>query len=144
MAAAARMPQRPADLLPGLAKRLADEERRVRAGARLELLRAALIDFGHIEVALLIDAEVVHAPEPSGEVAPRAPRVQEVAVEVVLDHLACTAIERPQIAVEEVHQVDIGRTFAELPLVEELPVLVEHLHAVVPAIVDEDAQRGRI
>ena len=88
----------------------------------------------------MIGAEVVHAPEAAGEVAPRAPRIAGSGRRGrMLQHLARAAIERPQIAVEDVNQMHVGRGLAKLPLVEELAVLVEHLHAVVAAVVDEDA-----
>ena len=62
------------------ANRLADQERRVRAGARPVLLRAAVVDFGDVEVAVLVDAHAVHAPHAAGEITPRAPGILEVAV----------------------------------------------------------------
>src|SRR5438477_4144221 len=71
---------------------LADEKRRVRARSRAILLRTSAVDLGDVEVARLIDGEPVHAPEPAGEIAPRAPGVQEVAVEIVLQHLRRAAI----------------------------------------------------
>src|SRR5262245_58900030 len=127
-------------LLPRRAYRFANKECRVGAGTRAELLRAALVDFGHVDVSLLVDADVVHAPEPAGEVTPRTPRVEEVSLEVVLQDLARTAIGLPEIAVGgDVEHVDVRRVVAEFPLIQELAVLVEHLRPVVAAIVDEHA-----
>ena len=91
-------------------RRLADQELGVRAGARGELLGAAVIDFGHVEVAFLIDAEAVHAPEAAGEIAPGAPGIQEVPLQVVLQHLGGAAVEGPERAIRaDVDQVNIGR-----------------------------------
>src|SRR4029453_18034780 len=61
-------------LFPGNAKRFAHEHRGVRALARPVLLRAAVVDFGNVDVSFLVDAEPVHAPHAAGEAAPRAPR----------------------------------------------------------------------
>src|SRR5437762_2511162 len=131
-------------LLPGDSQRLAEQVVRIDALTRMELLRAALVDLGDVEVAFRVRAEVVHAPEAAREVAPRAPRIEEVAVEIVLEHLARAAIECPDGAVNVVDQMHVGRSLAERPLVEELSVLVEHLDTVVAAVVDVDAQCLRI
>src|ERR1051326_5457630 len=103
-------------LFPGNPERLAYEVCLVRARTRLELLDAALVDFRDVEVPVHVGAEVVHAPEAAGEITPHAPRVEEVAVEVVLQHLVRAAIGRPQVAVEDVNQVDVGGVVAELEL----------------------------
>src|SRR6185503_7334083 len=105
---------------------LADHHRRVRALARHQLLRAAGIDRRRVEVPVRISAEAMDAPERAREVPPGSERIHEFAVQVVLQHLAGAAIERPEVAVgENVEQVDVGRGRAEAPLVEELAVLVE-------------------
>ena len=75
------------DLLPGGVDRLADQEGRVDALTRPEFLHAARIHFGDVEIAVLIDRESMHAPETAGEVAPDAPRVQEVSLQIVFQHL---------------------------------------------------------
>src|SRR5580704_8224813 len=74
----------------------AHQERRVRARARPIFLHAALVDFGNVDIAFLIDAEVVHAPHAAGEIPPGAPGIQEMALEVVLEHLARAAVGRPK------------------------------------------------
>src|SRR6476659_5004022 len=96
----------PTALLPSHAQRLADQVIRVHTLTRTEFLRAALVDFRDVEAAVHIRAEIVHAPEPAREVAPRAPRIEEVAVEIVLEHLARAAIECPQGAVDDVNKVN--------------------------------------
>src|SRR6266481_5992149 len=97
-------------LSPCRADRLADQEGRIGAGARSILLHPAVVDLGDVEVA----------------------------VEIVLEDLVRTAISGPQRAVaHDVEQMDIRRLVAESPLGQKLPILVEHLRAVVAAIVDE-------
>src|SRR5438309_8593849 len=86
-------------LLPGRIDWLADQELGVGAGARSELLRAAIIDFGDVEVPFLIHAEAVHAPEASREIAPSAPGIEQVSLEVVVQHLGTAAVEGPQSAI---------------------------------------------
>src|SRR5262245_29450153 len=125
-------------LFPGAINGLAHEKRGIRASAWLVLLRAAGVDFRRVEVPFLIDAEAVHAPHAAGEIAPRAPRVEEVAVEIVFEHLRRPAIGGPQIPIGcDDEQVDIRRRRTEAPLPKILPVLVEDLHAMVLPIVDE-------
>ena len=53
---------------------LTEEDRRIRAGPRRELLRAAAVHRRGIDVALLIHAHPVDAPEGAGEITPHAPR----------------------------------------------------------------------
>src|SRR5262249_39940542 len=103
-----------------------------------ELLHAAAVDFGDVKIALLVNAEAMHAPEAACEVAPYAPGIEEVAFEVVLKHLGRAAIECPQRAIgADVDQVNIGRLFAWAPLVEILSVFVEHLNTMIGAIIHE-------
>src|SRR5512141_2522567 len=92
--ASGRRPAGP--LSPGRVNRLADQLRRIRTRLRAKLLHPAAIDFGRIEVAFLIHAEAVYAPEAAREVAPDAPGIQELSVEIVLQHLRCAAIGGPQ------------------------------------------------
>src|SRR5579883_1081507 len=131
--------------LPSRIDGLADEEFRVGAGTRGELLRAAVIDFRDVEIALLIHAEPVHSPEAAREITPGAPGVEQVSLQVVVQHLGGAAIEGPQRAVgADVDQVDVGRLVADMPLVEIFAVFVEDLNAVVAAVVDENVPRLRI
>ena len=63
-----------------------------------------------------------------------------MSLEVVFDHFVGTAIERPKVTIGG-HQDDvyIRRWIAHSPLVQELAVGIEHLNAVVIAVVDEDS-----
>src|SRR5687767_9391694 len=83
-------------LLPGRVDRLADQSHRIRARARAELLEPPGVHLGDVEVPFLVGAYAVHAPERAGEIANGSPRVQETAVEIVLQHLVGIAIEGHQ------------------------------------------------
>jgi hypothetical protein len=74
-------------LRPGGANRLADQQRRVGAFSRDELLRAAAPHFRGIQVAVLVHAELVRAPESAGLGCHRAPGVQQLSVQVVFVEL---------------------------------------------------------
>ena len=94
---------------------------------------------------MLIDAEAVYAPEAAGEVAPGAPGIEQVALQVVLEHLGSAAVEGPESAVRaDVDQVDVGGVIADLPFIKIFAVFVEDLNAVVAAVVDEDVFRLRV
>src|SRR5260221_14400711 len=82
-------------LLPRRINRFADQERRVSPRPRPEFLYTAAVYFGDIEIAFLIDAEAMHAPECASSVAPDAPRIQEVSLQIVLQHLRGAAIGGP-------------------------------------------------
>ena len=73
----ARMPRATCDLslflLPRRIDRFPHEIRRVRARTRAELLKASRVDFRHVEVAFLVRADAVDAPERSRKIAHRAP-----------------------------------------------------------------------
>src|SRR5215475_6537721 len=62
-------------LIPHPRDWLADQERRVRAGLRPELLHTTAVDFGDVQITLLIHAHPVHAPQRARKHAERAPRV---------------------------------------------------------------------
>src|SRR6186713_2893899 len=126
-------------LFPNPRNRLAHEIVGIRALLRPELLHAAAVHFGDVEVALLIDAHSVHAPQCAWEHAERAPRVEEMAFLIVLEQLVRAAIEGPDVPIgTDVEQMQARRIRVDAPGVKELAVLVEHLHAMVVAIVDED------
>src|SRR5437762_11026232 len=72
------------------------EVRGIGAGARLELLRAATEDFRREEAPFRIRRELVHGPEQTGHGAMRAPRIQEVPLQVVLQELVERTREHPQ------------------------------------------------
>jgi hypothetical protein len=85
VSARADVDQRP--LLPRRINWLADQEGRICALARAEFLRAAVANFGDVEIAFLIDAHSVRVEEASGPIGQRAPRVHQMSSEVVLDNL---------------------------------------------------------
>ena len=60
-------------LLPGRVHRPADQVIRVGTGSGAELLIAPGINFGHIQVAFLVRADAVHAPQCAREVGHRSP-----------------------------------------------------------------------
>ncbi len=87
----------------------------------------------------------MHSPEAAGKISPRAPRVQEVSLEIIFQHLGSSAVEGPERSVRaDVNQMNVRRLCAEAPLVEVLAVFVEDLHAMVAAIVYEDVLRDWI
>src|SRR5215472_10793355 len=85
-------------LLPRRIHRLAHQLLRIRPRLRPEFLYPPAVDFRDIEIAFLIDAEAVYAPEAAGEVAPDAPRVEKVPLEIVLQHFRCAAVGSPECA----------------------------------------------
>ena len=68
-----------------------------------------------------------------------------MSIEIVLQHLRGSAVEGPQRAVRaDVEQMDVGRVLAGTPFVKIFAVFIEHLNAMVAAVVHEDAARLRI
>src|SRR6266567_9375152 len=119
-------------LLPCGIDLLAHQEVRVHALTRREFLHAAGIHFGNVEIPFLIDGESVHAPEAAGEIPACAPGIEEVPFQIIFQHLRGAAIISPQSAIgADIEQVNVGRFFAEAPIVEELAVLIEYLHAMI-------------
>src|SRR5262249_25596136 len=97
--------------------RLADQRRRICARARLELLEAAGIHFSNVEVSFLVRAHAVNPPECSWKIGHGPPRVQEMAVEIVFEHLVGVAIEGHQSAIRsDLHEVQARGTYADFPL----------------------------
>src|SRR5215467_8802097 len=134
-----------ARLFPGGVHGLGNEEGGVGAGSWAELLDAAAIDFGDVEVAFLIDAETVHAPEPAGKIAPDAEGIEKVAFEIVLEHFRSAAVESPERAVgADVDEVNVRRLLAGAPFIEVFAVFIEDLDAMIGAVVDEDVAGLRI
>src|ERR1700680_4263459 len=82
-------------LLPGRVHRFRDDEVGIRSRLRTELLHAARIHFGYVEVTLLIDRDAVHAPQAPGEIAHAAPGIEQAALQVVLEHLVGRPVEGP-------------------------------------------------
>jgi len=62
-------------LFPGGINRLAHHERGVCAGAGPEFFGPAVVDFGEVEISLLVDAHSVDVPERAGPIASAAPLV---------------------------------------------------------------------
>ena len=116
---------------------------------RLELLHASIEAIGQIQVPELIGRHSVRAPEASRLRARRAPAVEEVALLIELEDSGRRRVAHPDesLVVDEVvdHQRvlarrPVGRT--QRPHVEELAVLVEHLHARVSTVDDEELAVG--
>src|SRR5688572_26727241 len=76
-----------------------DDVRRVGALLGTELLRPAHVHVRGIQVVLGVRVELVHAPEATRERAERAPRVQQLAVEIELGELLCDAVSDPQMLI---------------------------------------------
>src|SRR5712692_5922901 len=74
-------------LFPRRVKWFADQIRRIRSWPRSELLRSPIVHFGSVEIPVLVDAESVHSPEAARKISPGAPRILEVPLEIVLQHL---------------------------------------------------------
>src|SRR5438477_12164274 len=82
-------------LPPRRVDRRTDEERLVRIRPWTELLQAAVADLRDVQIPLLIDARTVHVEEAAGMIAERSPRVEIVALEVVLHYLRGHVFARP-------------------------------------------------
>src|SRR4249920_879773 len=79
----------------------------------------------------------MNGPEQSWCRAVRAPRVQQMSLQVVLQELVEWSRENPEKSV--VADADVVRLLNVGELVEILPVFVKHLDAIVRAIGDVDA-----
>src|SRR5712692_7100969 len=125
---------------PGRANRLAHQIRRVGALPRDELLRTAGPHLRRVEVAVLVHAELVRSPESARRGGLGAPRIEQPPLQVKLVELEVpVTVRRPEVLVRS--HVDVirrGGSVAEVPLVEELAVLIEDLDAAVASIVDVD------
>src|SRR5262245_26579278 len=82
-------------LFPRRVDRRTDEQRLVRIRPRTELLQAAVAHLRDVEIALLIHARTMHVEEAARVIAERAPGVEEMTLEVVLDDLCGGVLERP-------------------------------------------------
>src|SRR4030095_13183767 len=87
------------ELLPGRVNRLADQRRLIRAGPRSKFLEPARVNFRDIEVAFLVRAHAVDAPERARKIRHGSPRINQATIEVVLEHLVRVAIEGRDCAV---------------------------------------------
>src|SRR5438309_233441 len=92
-------PASPSALFPGRVNRFADQERRIRAGLGPVFLHAPVVHLGHIEIAVLVHARSMHSPHGARSVAPRAPRVEEMPGQIVLQRLGRSAVEGPQVSI---------------------------------------------
>src|SRR5258708_28403358 len=72
-----------------------DQLRSIRACARLELLDATAEAVGSVEIALRVDRHLVQLPEGAREGAVAAPRVEELAVPIVLEDPRARAVGDP-------------------------------------------------
>src|SRR5580700_2830123 len=82
-------------LLPCRINGLRDEKCRVSAGLRTELLHTSRVNFRDVQVSILIDAQAMHTPQTAWERAHTAPGVQQVTLQVPLDHLVRGAVKGP-------------------------------------------------
>src|SRR5208283_5570560 len=119
-----------ADLLPRRTDRLADHQILVRARTRAEFLGASIVHFGDVEIPILIHAESVDVPHRAGPLAAAAPRVQIMALQIVLNDLRGLVVRDPQIFIRRQKQNLRSRRLACTELIDELAVLVEHLNAM--------------
>src|SRR5262245_33885152 len=62
---------------------LGNERCRVGALARTEFLEAPGVDLGDVEITFLVGGHAVHAPEGAGEIALRAPGIDQPPIELV-------------------------------------------------------------
>src|SRR5262247_1102335 len=129
--------------LPHAWPRLTHEEFGFSTLTRRVLLHSASSHLSGVEIAFLVGGEPVHAPLAALACAERSPRIQEVSLGVVGEELVRSLIGGPQnTVVAHIDAVDVHRRArTEIPLVEELAILVEHLDAAVVAIVHVDSPR---
>src|SRR6266850_145177 len=71
-------------LSPCRVYRLAHEPSGIRALLWPVFLNAPVIDFRNVKVSFLVHAETMNAPESSWKVAPHAPGIKELSIEIVL------------------------------------------------------------
>src|SRR4051812_26090959 len=77
-------PRTTIQLVPRRVDRRPDEERRIGARPRLELLHAAVADLRNVQIPLLVDARRMRVEELARCVAEDAPRVQQVSLGIPL------------------------------------------------------------
>src|SRR5450756_1914297 len=128
-------------LFPRGAHGLTDQHRRIGALARHELLRTAAPHLCRVEIAILVDAELMGAPQSSRLWRHGAKRRQQLSGQIELVELeVAVAVRRPDVLVRgHVEVIRRGGSVAEVPLLEELAVLVEDLDAAVAPVVDVDS-----
>src|SRR6202790_998586 len=106
-----------ASLGPGRTNRLADQQRRVGALPRDELLRTAAPHLCGVEVTVLVHAKLVRSPEPARLRGHRAPRIQQLPVQVEFVELEVSVtVRRPEVLVRgHVNVIRRGGSVAEVP-----------------------------
>src|SRR5260370_13698634 len=79
---------------------LAHQMRRVSPRPWMKLLWTAVKYFGRIQVSLLIDRKLVHAPHLSRQRPKGAPLIQHLAAQIILQDLKCAIpVTHPQVSV---------------------------------------------
>src|SRR5882762_5200118 len=131
-------PRVAASLGPSRTNRLANQQCRVGVLPGDELLRTAAPHFCRVEVAVLVHTELVRSPQPACRGGHRAPRIQQLPVQVEFVELeVAVTIRRPEVLVRgHVDVIRRGGPVAEIPLIEELAILIEDLNAPVTSVVD--------
>src|ERR1700680_2703769 len=127
-----------ASLGPGRTNRLAHQQRRVGALPRDELLRTAAPHLCRVQVPVLVHAELGRSPPSARLGGHRAPRIQQLPIQVEFAELEVpVTVRRPEVLVRgHEDMIRRGGSVAEVPLSEELAVLVEDLNAPVASVVD--------
>src|ERR1700692_4582959 len=139
------MPGISTGLLPGRIYGLRNEKSGVSSRLRTELLYPPRVDFCHVQIIFLIHAHPMHAPEPAGEITHAAPGVEQMPLQVPLDHFVGSAVISPNgFAGPDIKQVKAGWIGADLPFVKILAVFVKYLNAAVVPVVYENMMSGRI
>src|SRR5712675_211343 len=111
----------------------------------MKLLWTAVKYFSRVQVSLLIDRKLVHAPHLSRQRPKGAPLIQHLAVQIILQNLECAMpVRHPQVPVFREKQMIDGRIGTERPHVQELAALVENLNSVILAVRNEHATRHRV
>src|SRR5579872_143403 len=126
-------------IFPGGVDGLGYYKRRIRSCLRSEFLYAPVIHLGQVEVSVLVNAQAMNAPESARKIAHRSPRVEQVSLQVPLDHLVGGAVKGPDgIARSDVQEMQTRWIGVDFPFAEVFAVLVEDLDTVIVAVVHEN------
>src|SRR5579872_1464931 len=98
----------------------ADEVCAIRVGPRTEFLHASAEAVGAVKISFGIDRHLMQFPELAGERAVRAPRVEQRAVGVVLEHLGVRPVGDPDALIRR--DQDVVRLPKARPEIEPLAV----------------------
>src|ERR1700679_2708202 len=97
-------------LFPGRVDWFTHQKRRVHSRSGPEFLDPSCIHFRDVEVAFLVHAKSVNSPEAARKIAPRSEGIEKMSIQVVLEHLGCSAVESPQRTIgSDVNQVNVRR-----------------------------------